>query len=457
MRASKYAVLSTNTYRDDKGLWRFLYITRTASLVKISRRVARAWSDQDWSEIPDEVVAELREAGAIVPSEEDETASVLRDARVGARDVGVAKVALLPTSYCNMGCSYCGQQHSRGGLTYRHRDRVRARVVGMIERSTTRRVDLDWFGAEPMVGYPVIRDLSQSFVSAAERAGKRYRATIITNGSLLTAEKVKVLVEDCRVDQIDVTLDGPAHIHDRHRPLKQGGGSFDGIVRTLREVVAEPQYQHVIFHIRTNVDRHNESHVGEYLDLMAEMGFNRPNVEFSIFPVHSWGNDVSDVELERRALAEREIGWLQQMVKHGMRCSLLPKNVKGVVCMANHAGSEIISSTGNVFSCTEYPLVPEAERDLPLFNINDDELPEFRPAGPFDDWQDTVERGETWCKECTFLPVCGGSCPKAWVEGNPPCPTYKFNFEERMDLWIRRRGFTRVEGADGSIVVGAMQ
>lgn len=33
-----------------------------------------------------------------------------------------------------------------------------------------------------------------------------------------------------------------------------------------------------------------------------------------------------------------------------------------------------------------------------------------------------------------MLSVCGGGCPKAWREGNPPCPPAKSNIEDRLAL-----------------------
>ncbi|MFJ3310067.1 SPASM domain-containing protein [Streptomyces sp. NPDC086549] len=128
--------------------------------------------------------------------------------------------------------------------------------------------------------------------------------------------------------------------------------------------------------------------------------------------------------------------------RRGLRYLLLPTLPTTALCPATRASAEIISSTGNIFSCSEYPLVPEAERSLPLAHIDDADLPVFRPEGPFDDWNDTVEAGKTWCRSCPLLPTCGGSCPKLWSEGQPPCPSYKHNFEGRFDLAAARQGMT---------------
>ena len=47
---------------------------------------------------------------------------------------------------------------------------------------------------------------------------------------------------------------------------------------------------------------------------------------------------------------------------------------------------------------------------------------------------DRVERGEVPCRSCAMLPVCGGSCPKAWLEGEVPCPSAKDNIGLRLVL-----------------------
>jgi uncharacterized protein len=33
-----------------------------------------------------------------------------------------------------------------------------------------------------------------------------------------------------------------------------------------------------------------------------------------------------------------------------------------------------------------------------------------------------------------MLPVCGGSCPKQWLEELNPCPPTKLNIEDRLLL-----------------------
>jgi hypothetical protein len=46
-----------------------------------------------------------------------------------------------------------------------------------------------------------------------------------------------------------------------------------------------------------------------------------------------------------------------------------------------------------------------------------------------------VAQGEYPCSSCRMLPVCGGACPKKWLEGFEPCPSAKRNIKERLLLY----------------------
>lgn len=440
-KISRYVVVSDRVYGDDEGIRvRVLYATRTAQTLFVLPRVAAAVEAGRVDAIPPSSLEHLRRAQVVVPEEEDELEAVLERNRAAARDDSSPSFILLPSSYCNMGCTYCGQEHISGRLGADHRDRVRDRVLRSVSWPRTRSLNVDWFGAEPMLGYAVIRDLAPAFIAAAAERGIPYTSAIVTNGTLLTAEKLRVLVQECGVSTFFLTIDGPPEVHDVHRPMKNGKGSFWRIVRTVRAALDDPAFRHVRFDFRTNVDNQNQETIAAYIDLMAELGFARPNVVFSLARVRPWGNDVSAVELAGRDYAERELAWLAAMQRHRLPFMPLPTLAKRITCPAVKRSAEIISGTGAIFSCTDHPLVPEAEQNRVLARLEEQDPDAIRPEGEFDGWHEEVQAGRSWCRDCVFLPTCGGSCPKAWHEGNPPCPSYKHNVQGRLDLAAERLG-----------------
>lgn len=441
-KVSRYLVISDNVYGDETGMrTSVIYATRTAKVIFVLPEVARALREGRIEGISGGTLTELRQARAVVPADEDERAAVLERNRAASRDISTVQFILMPTSYCNMGCVYCGQEHVPGRMKADHRDRVRARVLRAMELPTTERVKIDWFGAEPMMGYAVIRDLAKDFTRVADERGLEYQSLMVTNGSLLNTRNLAVLIRECRVSKFGITLDGPPEIHDVHRPIKAGGGSFWKIVRTLQAFVDKPEYAHVLFELRTNVDIHNQDSMPRYIDLMADLGFGgKRNVIFSPARVRPWSNDVSAIELVKQDFAELELEWLRQMEQRGLNYMRMPNLANRTACPAVRESAELISGNGDIFSCTDHPLIPELEQQTTLGHVADAGLPVFRPEGLFDDWNDDIETGKSWCHDCVFMPTCGGMCPKLWREGYAPCPSYKFNAQGRLDLAAERLG-----------------
>lgn len=439
-KLSRYVVISDNVYGGPDGPVRVLYSTRTASAACLPTADVDGLREGDFDRIPAATMAALRSIEVLVDADEDERTAILDRQRDACAAEGDLRYVLLPSRYCNMGCGYCGQEHLRGGLGADHRAAVSARVLARIEAPTTESVVISWFGAEPMMGYPVLRGLSRSFIEAADRCDVEYYARMVANGTLLNLERLRVLRSECRIDRYDITIDGPKEIHDTHRPLKGGGGSFDHIVRIVQEALADDELADVEFTLRTNIDVQNVAWVDEYIDLMAGHGFTDDRVIFNLAPVYSWGNDVSKVEIPRRDYARRETAWMQRMSEYGMRFFALPTSPVGQLCAAVTPSTEIVSSSGNLFSCSEYPLVPQYEATGGLGRITELPLAERRPLGPFDDWHDAIAAGETPCHGCPLMPVCGGACPKQWREGAVPCPPIKYAMQERLDLVARMSG-----------------
>ncbi|HEY3684161.1 MAG TPA: radical SAM protein [Streptosporangiaceae bacterium] len=444
-KVSRYVVVSDHVYGDGGGIRvQVLYATRTAKTLFVVPEVAEAVRRGDLDAIPPGTRAQLRQAQAVVPDGPDELEEILERNRTAALDPSAPSFILLPTSYCNMGCTYCGQEHVRGRLSADHRDRIRARVLRALRMPATEQLGVDWFGAEPMMGYAVIRDLAGDFIRAADEKGVAYTSEIVTNGTLLTAKNLDVLIRECRISKFWLTIDGPPDVHDVHRPMKSGTGSFWKIVRTIRAALDNPDYRHVVFDFRTNIDVRNQDSVDRYIELMAELGFARPNVNFTLARIRPWGNDVSAIELSSSEYAQRETAWLAAMQRHGLPFMRMPTLAKRITCPAVKRTAELISGDGSVYSCTDHPLVPGDAQSKALGHVGQEDLPPIRPRGEFDDWHDEIAQGKSWCRDCVFLPTCGGSCPKAWHEGNPPCPSYKHNVQGRLDLVAERIGLRPV-------------
>lgn len=443
---SRYVLISDRLYRKTPGSpVRFGYSTRVARFFTMEPDVAAKLSGGDLTGIAGPELDRLLGLKAVVEDTENELLSVLGSYRAGSADPGSRSFTIMPTSYCNMACDYCGQEHFKSAVDRDRLQRLAARVEATIADPATTRVTVTWFGGEPLLALRVIRELSARFVAAADAAGKQYTAQMSTNGSLLNKHTLRMLHHDCRLKSVVITIDGPEELHDKRRIKRNKTGSFQHTVAVLSDVVRDHSLPGLELTIRINVDNENEHAVPGLIVDLACLGLASPQVKLQTMPVHSWGNDVSAVELEGRRYAKLEAGWLRLAQSLGIGFAILPTAVRTRTCAATSSSAEIVDPAGRIYSCSEHPLVPVVRDTGILTTLDDLAGSARRPAGSFDNWYDQVGNGRQPCGSCPLLPVCGGSCPKLWREGHIPCPSMKHNWQERMDIAALRLGYRHAD------------
>src|SRR5579875_1486950 len=383
---SRYLLISEQTYREPSGTTvRLGYSTRVAKMFPLAPDVATKLSGGDLGQIDAAELDRLVGLKAVVDAGEDELGQVLGSYRDGSADPGVRVFTIMPTSYCNMACDYCGQEHFKSAVDRTRMERLAARVEATIADPATTHTSVTWFGGEPLMALRVIRELSARFVAASERAGKPYGSRMATNGSLLTTSTLTMLHRDAKLNSMAVTIDGPEELHDRRRIKRNRVGSFHHTVAVLGEVVRERTVPGLGIIIRVNVDNENEHAVGDLVADLACFGLTAPQVQLQLMPVHSWGNDVSAVELEGRRYATAEAAWLRLADSLGVGLNPLPTTPKTRTCAATSPSVEIVDSGGRVYSCSEHPLVPQVRDTGILATLDDLAGSARRPAGAFDD------------------------------------------------------------------------
>jgi uncharacterized protein len=436
-KLSQYAISSSAFPVTNAPPQRVLFSTRSTSSLLVADSVWDATVRGRWELLPPDVFDVMRRDRFVVPDKEDELHSVLTEnTRASAEATELVQV-IQPSAACQLGCFYCGQDHSSISLAEHRQDALLRRIKGRLNAAKERGVpyhdfNVGWFGAEPLLGMKAIRRLSPKLLQLAEDFQCDYSARIITNGIRLTPALARELYDTHAVSYIEITLDGTQAQHDLRRFTKAGKGSFDKIFENLKAVAADQDLKFELV-IRSNVDASNADQIPELIDLLADNGIHqRAKLYFS--PVYSWGNDAHAGSLPPEIYAERETEWFAQMLRRGYVVDLLPSR-HPVVCLAVQRGARVTDAFGTEFNCTEVPYVPAygTPNSYAVGDVED----EADPVSPlfFQSWyEDIAESKYSSCASCRILPVCGGACPKAWHDGNPPCPSTKLNIEDRMLL-----------------------
>lgn len=430
---SRYLVVSDVVGPQDRRM-RVVFSTRTGQALTMAESIWVLLKDGRIAELPSETVELLAEAELLVPANEDELATVLRRSDEGIATSGVLKIVVQPTAACQLGCGYCGQEHTAARLCGAHQDAIIDRARANLRDGSYDTIFTGWFGSEPLLGIDVIRSLTPRLRSLAEEFGCAYKSTVVSNGLRLDLELAAELV-DLGVSFIEVTVDGLPHHHDRQRPYKSGRSSFGRIMRNV-VTVARSDIDLPIS-IRCNVTAESAPDVGAFIDMLSDLGLQDDLYRVYFAPIHSWGNDADKLSLERPAYAALELGWLFKLTQLGFDIPPLPEP-KPVVCMATSRSGELVDAHGEVFNCTEVSYVPAygSPNRYSLGHVTTGTDPKRRNL--LADFNRRIERAEVPCHSCHLLPVCGGSCPKAWHEGDAPCPGFKWYLPERLLMELPR-------------------
>jgi len=153
-------------------------------------------------------------------------------------------VSLVLTHRCNMECSYCyAGEHHRTEMT----PAVRERAVELLFADEPDAAQLSFFGGEPFLAFPAMREAAGRARRRAEAERRRLVLQCTTNATALGREQIDWIVGHGM--RICVSIDGVREAHELTRRLRGGRASFDAVVRGLRALLdadAEPDTMMVV-------------------------------------------------------------------------------------------------------------------------------------------------------------------------------------------------------------------
>ena len=376
----------------------------------------------------------LIEYSILVNNDINELERIIKENKTNINNSEHFYIAILPTSSCQMGCDYCGQTHSNEKISNNIINKILDFIDIKLSEKKYSNLTVGWFGGEPLIQIKMISEASIDLIKLANKYNITYTAHMASNGLLLNSRNLEIL-STCKIISIDVTLDGTKELHDVSRKLKNGKTSFDKIIKNLENFTQSNL--DINISIRTNVHKENFNDIFNLYNLLKEKKILN-KCRYYITQVHAWGNDAHNISLSPNEFAELETKLLLTMIKDGFNSKLIPdRNFE--VCMVVNKNTYIFDHIGNAFSCSELPLV-EKNYDLEKvkeFNINDHNILDVKTKQRlFYNWNDKILNSESKspCSKCVLLPICGGGCPKNWSEEKGNCPSFKYNFNNRLKL-----------------------
>lgn len=401
-----------------------------ATYQELAARLSNGNSATGLSDSEQELLRQLEHGRFVFPDGSDEL-QALKFIHGSARfDRTALALIVAPTLACNMACPYCFENNKRGKMTPEIADQIGEFVSR--QAKTLTQLDLTWYGGEPLLAMDVIEKLSQRFIRLGNEQQFTYRASIITNGYLLDRDTVDTLV-DLKVGVCQVTLDGPARLHNVRRPLKNGKESFRTIVDNLKYAAGK-----LVLSVRVNIDRSIRS--ADVAELLAELKAaglqQRISVNFGMIELSSATcAAVAEACYEIADFSQVEIDFYRQLLDNGYRVEKLPSPC-AVFCMAQLVNAFLVDPDGNLYRCWNYVGDP-AKTMGHIRDKIDYQNANFVNLFAIDPFVDPL------CRDCDILPVCMGGCPSNRADrgltGEQACQSWKHNLSPMLEIIARSR------------------
>jgi len=355
--------------------------------------------------LPGEERETLTQLGILIPersAEQEQLRTIFDTPRPGTPFSAIVVLNL----DCNLACPYCYEDSYRG--QHYMSAATAALLVATIRRERIDRgqpVRLTFYGGEPLLSLDLIRAIATPLQAAAREQGVPFSFALVTNGTLLNRACAEELIA-LGLSGAKITIDGPAELHNRSRPYVSGNGSYDAIVRNVREI-----FDRVPLQLGGNFTRDNYRDFPLMLDDLLARGVEPAHVGTVLFaPVVPKAGERGLTDFNTGCsctyepwLMEAGVWLREETLKRGFPA---PKP-KISVCMVELEHELVINYDGSFFKCPAFMAYPE----LRIGSLTEG-VADYHKSHNLDLWK------TEGCLACAYLPICFGGCRQLTLLGN---------------------------------------
>ncbi len=189
------------------------------------------------------------------------------------------------SDFCNIHCTYCFEAKSRDVFnSSANYSKILDIISSAAQRPRTSPFSVSFYGGEPLAHFAAITTMVGDIDKRIP--GVPIKFSVATNGLLLSGKREAYLRD--RNFHIQVSIDGPAHVIDKHRLLKNGAGSSGQLdqlvnrIRTFPDIMARP-----------TITPQTAKHFAETIAYLVEIGFDcrsRP-IKFDFDLTAEWSEE----------------------------------------------------------------------------------------------------------------------------------------------------------------------
>lgn len=342
-------------------------------------------------------IPELIDSGFIVPVDTDELSEIRKEYDEREQLSREFHLIIATTLDCQFRCFYCYESHSN---VYMNED-VKQAIINLVSKQamTGKNISIVWYGGEPMLDFDSVHELTRNFIEACNAYGVNYRASMISNGYLFTQEHIAEL-DTLKIQSVQVTVDGMKEVHERRRPLSDGGSSFERIIQNMKNIKEKSNAE---VHLRINVDKSNLSSAYELIQYCADIGLNDIDVNLGMMKEfgcsHLCGNLNPDL-FTMREFSDAFLKFRDFIEKVGFESTVrkMTPEYKINSCTMDAPNAYVIDPYGWVYKCISQAGQIEQNIGNVLTEFDENAHMIYNPF--------LLKK----CVSCKFFPICKGGC-----------------------------------------------
>lgn len=329
---------------------------------------------------------------------------------IDKRDNDEIQIFYVPNYSCNFVCAYCYQsEYTISKSNYNSNEVIDAFFNFINVKFVNRGKYITLFGGEPLLKTSSQQKTIEYFIKQANKYG--LEVSLVTNGYWL--EEFLPLLNQSKIREIQVTLDGTKEIHNNRRYLKDKKETFDKIVKGI-DLCLQNQFN---INLRVVVDKENIDNLPKLAEFAIKKGWTQnPHFKTQIgrnYELHycqSAFNKLftrielyeklyklilqypSILEFHKPAFSITKFIWENKSIPESLFDSC-------PACKTEWA----FDYTGNIYSCTATVGKPGEELGTFYPKIVTDDLKIL-------EWETRDITAIDKCKNCNVQLACGGGC-----------------------------------------------
>lgn len=378
----------------------YIFNTYTGSLVELDKNL---YSTISTTILDDEIKCDnfdlLLKEGLIKPFHLNEFNKLLikEQASVLSDNCESLTFVIVPTTNCNLKCSYCFQSKLQKNM-YISKENIYL-IINFIEsrlKSSTKKLHITWFGGEPLIAFDLIVLFSSLMDEIIIRHKVKYSASMITNGTLLDLNKIDILINKCHLSNFQITIDGTENEYCNIK--KATSEQYHKLFKSLKYLI---KYARVS--VRLNCDKNNYNNLMQVTnDIINYCGIS-PNLRIYLAKVIDYtcmgnNNYYSQSEFDIKLFEfNKYLSRLLNKPNFKIRLPIYRKQFCGLFKFNNL----VIGPNCELYKCEhDIGCSEKVIGNIKQGIFYSDYLLNFLKNNPKDK-----------CKKCKLFPICLGGCP----------------------------------------------